>query len=124
MNAVKLVTDLGPAAWSDLLGHYMTLPDERYRSIRITEQLLRDLCDPKQTPRIPSQLRLRAAQCLRHYPGEYDLQQLESAAPHVVQQRMEPLYKMIKQHEMADSVTEDYRAAGLIPDDHEGSTPD
>jgi hypothetical protein len=28
---------------------------------------------------------------------------------------MEPLYKMLKQHEMADSVTEDYRAAGMIP---------
>jgi hypothetical protein len=27
---------------------------------------------------------------------------------------MEPLYKMIKQHEMADSVTEDYRAEGMI----------
>ena len=92
----------------------MTLPDERYRSIRITEQLLRDLCDPKQTPRIPSQLRQRAAQCLRHYPGEYDLQQLESAAPHVIQQRMEPLYKMIKQHEMADSVSKDYAAEGMI----------
>ena len=116
MNAVKLVTDLGPAAWSDLLGHYMTLPDERYRSIRITEQLLRDLCDPKQTPRIPSQLRQRAAQCLRHYPGEYDLQQLESAAPHVVQQRMEPLYKMVLRHEQQQHT--------VIPDDHEGSTPD
>jgi hypothetical protein len=36
---------------------------------------------------------------------------------------------MIKQHEMADSVTEDYRAEGMIKphsaaDDHEGSTPD
>jgi hypothetical protein len=37
---------------------------------------------------------------------------------------------MIKQHEMADSVAEDYRAEGMIKphsaaaDDHEGSTPD
>jgi hypothetical protein len=43
---------------------------------------------------------------------------------------MEPLYKMIKQHEMADSVAEDYRAEGMIKphsaaaDDHEGSTLD
>jgi hypothetical protein len=37
---------------------------------------------------------------------------------------MEPLYKMIKQHEMADSVAEDYRAAGMIKDKDEGSTPD
>ncbi len=102
----------------------MTLPDERYRSLRITETLLRDLCNSRTTPRVPREIRQRAAQCLRHFPGQYDLQQLERAAPHVVQQRMEPLYKMIKQHEMAASVTEDYRAAGLIPDDHEGSTPD
>ena len=102
----------------------MTLPDERYRSLRITAWLLRDLCSSKATPGVPRVIRQRAAQCLRHFPGQYDLQQLELAAPHVVQQRMEPLYKMIKQHEMADSVTEDYRAAGLIPDDHEGSTPD
>jgi hypothetical protein len=37
---------------------------------------------------------------------------------------------MIKQHEMADSVAEDYRAEGMIKphptaaDDHEGSTLD
>ena len=102
----------------------MTLPDERYRAIRQAEQLLKDLCDPKQTPRVPSTVRARAMGALRHYPGTYDLAQLERAAPHVVQQQMDPLYKMIKQHEMADSVTEDYRAAGLIQDDHEGSTLD
>jgi hypothetical protein len=102
----------------------MTLPDERYRAIKMAEQLLRDLCDRTVTPRVPRVIRTRASSALRHYPGSYDLQQLERAAPHVVQQQMEPLYKMIKQHEMADSVTEDYRAAGLIQDDHEGSTPD
>ena len=102
----------------------MTLPDERYRAIKMAEQLLTDLCDPKKTPRVPTVVRARAMTALRHYPGTYDLAQLEAAAPHIVQQRMEPLYKMVLQHEMADSVTEDYRAAGLIQDDHEGSTPD
>ena len=98
----------------------MTLPDERYRAIKMAEQLLTDLCDPKITPRIPSTIRARAMTALRHYPGSYDLAQLEAAAPHVVQQRMDPLYKMIKQHEMADSVTEDYRAAGLVRDQSGG----
>ena len=95
----------------------MTLPDERYRAIRITEQLLTDLCDSKTTPRVPREIRQRAAQCLRHYPGSYDLDQLESAAPHVVQQRMEPLHKMIMQYS-----NEDLRVAAQ--DDHEGSTLD
>jgi hypothetical protein len=75
------------------------------------------------TPRVPKAVKDEARGLLRHYPSDYDLQQLERAAPHVVQQRMEPLYKMVLQHEMADSITEDYRAAGMI-DDHEGSTLD
>jgi hypothetical protein len=101
----------------------MTLPDERYRAVKMAEQLLRDLCDPKLTPKVPRTVRLRAMGALRHYPGTYDLEQLERAAPHIVQQRMEPLYKMVLQHETQDRITEDYRAAGMI-DDHEGSTAD
>jgi hypothetical protein len=94
----------------------MTLPDERYRAIKMAEQLLRDLCDPKLTPRVSKEIRRRAQWALRHYPGSYDLQQLERAAPHVVQQQMEPLYKMVLQHETQDRITEDYRAAGMIKD--------
>lgn len=114
MNAVKLVTNLDPAAWTDLLGHYMTLPDERYRAIRITETLLTDLCNSRATPRVPREIRQRAAQCLRHYPGHYDLQQLELAAPHVVQQQMDPLHRMVA----AYTVTPEQ------DDNHEGSTLD
>lgn len=95
----------------------MTLPDERYRAIQITERLLTDLCDSKTTPRVPREIRQRAAQCLRHYPGHYDLQQLESAAPHVVQQRMEPLHKMVMQYSNEDLRIQEH-------DDHEGSTLD
>jgi DNA-binding protein Fis len=95
----------------------MTLPDERYRSIRITETLLTDLCSSKATPGVPRVIRQRAAQCLRHYPGHYDLTQLESAAPHVVQQQMEPLHRMVMQYS-----NEDLRE--LAADDHEGSTLD
>ena len=92
----------------------MTLPDERYRAIQITERLLTDLCDSKTTPRVPREIRLRAAQCLRHFPGQYDLQQLERSAPHVVQQRMEPLHRMVAVYE---AMTPEH-------DDHEGSTLD
>ena len=92
----------------------MTLPDERYRSIRITETLLTDLCSSKATPGVPRVIRQRAAQCLRHYPGHYDLQQLELAAPHVVQQQMDPLHRMVA----AYTVTPEQ------DDNHEGSTLD
>jgi hypothetical protein len=98
----------------------MTLPDERYRAVQQTQRFLLRLLT---TPRVPKAVKDEARGLLRHYPSDYDLQQLERSAPHVVQQRMEPLYKMVLQHEMADSITEDYRAAGMI-DDHEGSTLD
>ena len=89
----------------------MTLPDERYRSVMQAKLLLQDLMIK---PRIPREIRDAARSALRHYPSEYDLQQLEQFAPHIVQQRMEPLYKMIKQHELAESVSKDYAAEGLI----------
>ena len=86
----------------------MTLPDERYRSIKMAEQLLRDLCDPRVTPRVDARIRDRARGALRHYPNTYDLAQLEAAAPHVVQQRMEPLHKMVLQYSNEDlRVSED-----------------
>ena len=92
----------------------MTLPDERYRSIMQARRLLEELCSPSLTPRVAAGIRDRARGALRHYPSDYELQQIEQFAPHVIQQRMEPLYKMIKQHEMADSVAKDYAAEGMI----------
>ena len=85
----------------------MTLPDERYRSIKMAEQLLRDLCDPKQTPRVDARIRDRARGALRHYPGQHDLAQLEAAAPHVLQQQMEPLHKMVLQYSNEDLRVDD-----------------
>ena len=64
--------------------------------------------------RVPLAVRQEARRVLRHYPTSWDLAQIEECAPHVIQQRMEPLYKMIKQHELADSVGEDYAAEGMI----------
>ena len=44
----------------------MTLPDERYRAVNNTAQFLKDLLDPKVTPRIPKDIRHKAYSCLRH----------------------------------------------------------
>ena len=78
----------------------MTLPDERYRAIKMAEQLLKDLCDSTVTPRIPKIIRQRAYSCLRHYPGTWDMQRASNACPEVFQERMEPLYRMVKQYDM------------------------
>jgi len=77
----------------------MTLPDERFRSIFRTAEFLAELTDPKATPRIPKKIRDDARRYLRHYPNYYDLKEIEQAAPHVVQEHMEPLYRMIKQYD-------------------------
>jgi hypothetical protein len=79
----------------------MTLPDERYRAIKMAETLLKDLCDRSKTPRVPKAVRARASSCLRHYPNQWDLDRLAAAAPEVIQQRMDDLHKMILSHEIA-----------------------
>lgn len=92
----------------------MTLPDERYRAIIQAKQFLERLSFSSEIKRVPLAVREEARRLLRHYPSEYDLDQIEQYAPHVVQQRMEPLYRMVKEHEMAESVAKDYAAEGLI----------
>ncbi len=79
----------------------MTLPDERYRAVRMAEQLLKDLCDSSVTPRVPKIIRQRASGCLRHYPGSWDMQRVAEAAPDVFQERMEPVTRLFKQYEQS-----------------------
>lgn len=95
----------------------MTLPDERYRSLQHAALFLQQLCNPAVTKRIPKEIRQEAARVLRHFPSSWDLQQLERRAPDIIQQRMEPLHRMIVQYS-----NEDLRSAAA--DDHEGSTLD
>ena len=51
----------------------MTLPDERYRAVVRTEEFLKDLCNPRKTPRVPKAIREQAYYCLRHYPSKYHM---------------------------------------------------
>lgn len=84
----------------------MTLPDERYRAVLMTERLLKDLCDPSKTPRVPKEIRARASGCLRHYPSNYDMERCVEGAM-VFAKQLDPLYKMIKQHDLGDQVEEE-----------------
>lgn len=54
----------------------MTLPDERIAAIKNTREFLRQLLDPKKTPRIPSEIRRQAYWCLRHYPADMYLHEV------------------------------------------------
>jgi hypothetical protein len=51
----------------------MTMPFERILAVTNCREFLISLCDPQQTPRIPKEIRKRAAQLLKHYPHEFDL---------------------------------------------------
>lgn len=79
----------------------MTLPDERYRAVIQTKKFLEELLT---TPRIPKAVKDNARWCLRHYPSEWDMQIVAREVPSVFQERMEPLYRMIKQYEQDKEV--------------------
>ena len=78
----------------------MTLPDERYRAVVQTRRFLMDLCNPQHTPRLPKLIRDTARSMLRHYPSEYEMRRAAMGAPEVFAEKMEPLYRMIKQHDL------------------------
>lgn len=46
----------------------MTLPEERIQAIHAARDFLRDLLDPRKTPRVPLVVRQRALRVLKHYP--------------------------------------------------------
>ena len=62
----------------------MTLPDERYRALKQGKKLLEELCDPGRTPRVPSIVRDRARGALRHYPSDYELEQMADKCPELL----------------------------------------
>jgi hypothetical protein len=37
---------------------------------------------------------------LRHYPTQYDMEMIADKAPEIFQERMEPLYRMVKKYDM------------------------
>jgi len=39
--------------------------------------------DPQKTPRVPSAVRKRAYSCLKHYPGEYYMEEAALQAPEI-----------------------------------------
>jgi len=51
----------------------MTLPRERYNAVVNARAFFLSLLDPKQTPRVPKQIRLQAYQVLKHYPHPLEM---------------------------------------------------
>lgn len=78
----------------------MTLPDERYRSLVYTKKFLIDLLSPHMTPRVPKNIRQRAHGLLCHWPDDYHLELMTEEMPQHFAKQMQPLYRMVKQHQL------------------------
>ena len=72
----------------------MTLPDERYRSVKWAEGFLKRLAGGHYA-RTPKAVRDEARSILRHYPSDYDMNRAAAAAPEVFQERMEDLHRFV-----------------------------
>jgi hypothetical protein len=62
----------------------MTLPDERFRSLKQAKKLLEELCDPGKTPRVPGIVRDRARGALRHFPTDWELEKMADNSPELL----------------------------------------
>jgi hypothetical protein len=62
----------------------MTLPDERYKALKLGKKLLEELCDPGKTPRVPGSVRDRARAALRHYPNDYEFDRIADNSPELL----------------------------------------
>jgi hypothetical protein len=79
----------------------MTLPDERYRAVRMTRLFLQDLLIPGKIPRVPKVVRQQARSLLRHYPIDFDMWLACQQAPDIFQDpdpKKSPLVGLILQH--------------------------
>ena len=72
----------------------MTLPDERYRSVKWAEGFLKRLAGGHYA-RTPKAVRDEARSILRHYPSDYDMNRAAEAAPEVFQEQIEDLHRFI-----------------------------
>ncbi len=60
----------------------MTLPDERSRAVVMTRQFLLALLHGEYK-RVPREVKERARSLLRHYPGEFYIEQAAKTSPSV-----------------------------------------
>ena len=76
----------------------MTLPDERYRAVMWAKKFLLDIANRRSG--LSEDMKQEARSILRHFPSEFDLNQAAQKAPEVFAERMEPLYRMVKQYDL------------------------
>ena len=61
----------------------MTLPSERARAVTNTREFLLRLINSEKTPRVPKKIREEAHRLLRHYPGDFYIEQSAKESPSI-----------------------------------------
>lgn len=61
----------------------MTIPAERTSALKSVREFLYSLMDRKRTPRIPMAIRRRARSLLKHYPGDYFIEETQKKLPKI-----------------------------------------
>lgn len=74
----------------------MTLPHERLNALKITREFLRDLLNPKKIPRLTREVRRTAYYCLKHFPGDMDLDYARLAAPEIWGSKDEEIERILR----------------------------
>jgi hypothetical protein len=62
----------------------MTMPVERTYSLMNTREFLLSLIDTSKTKRVPKEIRRKAYYCLRHYPHQYELEEISKKCPDIL----------------------------------------
>jgi hypothetical protein len=86
----------------------LTLPDERYRSVKWAQGFLSRLAGGD-IPRVPKAVRDEARSILRHYPSDWDMNRAAAGAPEVFQERMEDLHRFVAAGSRAAAAEEDQK---------------
>jgi hypothetical protein len=59
------------------------MPDERYRAVQNARLFLLTLLNPKETPRVPREIRRQARWVLKHFPHDYEMEAVAKKSPDV-----------------------------------------
>ena len=81
----------------------MTLPDERYRSIKHCAEFMQQLASGEITD--VKKIREDARWVLRHFPTVWDLDRMAERAPDLLAREMEPLHRWVLAAKSDDTVT-------------------
>lgn len=67
----------------------MTLPNERLRALKWAKQFLWDLLDRQKTKRVPLAIRKMARSIAKHYPNDYELDEIADKCPKLLEKETE-----------------------------------